>query len=380
MIKLTEEQHIAMKQLLDFCKGFTGGNIIQLRGSAGTGKSVLLSKLSEALDGDATVLTPTGKATDILMKKGVDSATIHSFIYTPIIVGNKVIGYRRSDKYSNIIIIDEASMLDKKLLNDLKDSCDKLILIGDPAQLPPIGGLIEIPESKIITLTEIHRQAKGNPIIRLATMFRDKRRPTGFGTSKSDSGSIIVKKYDGNFYMYDGVDVVICGRNKTKDFVNRIYREHNGITGYLPVTGEKLMALNNLKEIGIYNGKTLVVERVGKPYSVGRNDLIDIEVLDDLGGKLPVITTFVDTFKKKIFKKGDIEFDGIGLPYAEAKELRKSIVYLDFSYAITAHKSQGSTYGNVLVLGYDNWMQNDDWFKWMYTSVTRASTNLIVEM
>ena len=293
MIKLTEEQHIAMKQLLDFCKGFTGGNIIQLRGSAGTGKSVLLSKLSEALDGDATVLTPTGKATDILMKKGVDSATIHSFIYTPIIVGNKVIGYRRSDKYSNIIIIDEASMLDKKLLNDLKDSCDKLILIGDPAQLPPIGGLIEIPESKIITLTEIHRQAKGNPIIRLATMFRDKRRPTGFGTSKSDSGSIIVKKYDGNFYMYDGVDVVICGRNKTKDFVNRIYREHNGITGYLPVTGEKLMALNNLKEIGIYNGKTLVVERVGKPYSVGRNDLIDIEVLDDLGGKLPVITTFL---------------------------------------------------------------------------------------
>lgn len=382
MIQLTDEQNSAMKQLLDFANGFTGDDIIQLIGNAGVGKTILLAHLKKKLGDRAVVVALAGKAVDNIITKGIEDAqTIHSFIYKPIIGrGGKVTGYSKSGNYSEIIICDESSMLDKKLLRDLTESCKKLILVGDDAQLPPIQGLIEIPDSKTIRLKQIHRQSKGNPIIRLATMYRDKIKPKGTGKSSSDSGSIIVKKYDGNFYMYQGVDVVICGRNKTKDHINKIYREHNGITGYLPVVGEKLMALNNIKDIGIYNGKTVIVERVGKPYTVGRNNLIDIEIIDDLGEKLPVITTLVDIFKKKKFKKGDVEFDFTGLPYGEAKELSKLIVYLDFSYAITCHKSQGSTYGNVLVLMYDNWMRGDDWFKWSYTAITRSSTNLIVEV
>lgn len=380
MIQLTDEQESAMNQLIHFVNGFIGGNIMRLSGSAGTGKSILLSKLAEKLADEAVVLTPTGKSTDVLIKKGVDSATIHSFIYHPILKGNKVIGFKRSENYSNIIIVDECSMLNKRLLNDLVDSCNKLILIGDDAQLPPVEGLLDLPDAKEVRLETIHRQAKDNPIIRLATMFRDKKKPKGTGRKSSDSGSIIVKKFDGNFYMYEGVDVVICGTNRTKDRINEIYRKHLGITEYLPIPGERLMALNNIKDKQIYNGKTLVVERVGKPYREGKNDLVDIEVIDDLGEKIPTITTFVKTFKERKFKKGDIEFDSRGLPYKEARELSKSIVYLDFSYSMTCHKSQGSTYGNVLVLGYDCFMRGDDWFKWNYTAITRASTNLILEV
>lgn len=380
---LEGEKVAIFKRIMNFVNSPINGGKLYIKGRAGTGKTFLLAKVCEEIDsGRVEILSLAGKAVDNIINNGVRGAkTIHSFLYKPVISGNKVVGYRKSDNFSEIIILDEFSLVNENILNDLVKSCDKLILFGDPYQLPVIGKKPKDPDANdVVELMDIHRNAKDSPIIKLAEHYRQGKLVKKGGQKTSGDSTIIVKKHDGNFYVYNDIDVVLCGRKKTKCYVNKVYRENLGIESKLPMVGEKLLALDNLKDMGYYNGKQVVVERVGVPYREGNNHLIDLEVVDSFGVRMPTITTYCDTFYKERFDKNEVVFDNAGLGYNEAKELKKTICHFDFCYACTVHRFQGSQATNVLFLAYDNFMRGDDKFRFLYTGVTRAIKNLIVEI
>ena len=385
MINGLEGEKIAIfKRIVDFIDNPTmNGRKLYIKGRAGTGKTFLLTKVCEkTVNRRVEILSLAGKAVDNIISNGVSSAkTIHSFLYKPVISGNKVVGYKKSGNFSDIIILDEFSLVNEEILNDLSNSCNKLILFGDPYQLPVIGKKPKDPNPcDVVELMDIHRNAKDSPIIKLAEHYRQGKLVKKSGSKKVYDSSILVKKYDGNFYIYKDIDIVLCGRKKTKCYVNKVYRKSLGIDSMLPITGERLLALDNIKDMGYYNGKQVIVERVGKPYREGNNQLVDIEVVDSLRAKMPTITTYCETFFKEKFDKNDVQFDSSGLGYGYAKELKKSICHFDFCYACTVHRFQGSQATNVLFLAYDNFMSGDDKFKFLYTGVTRAIKNLIVEI
>lgn len=190
---------------------------ITLGGYAGTGKTTLLGQLRTALHEKNKKLrvsfcSYTGKATRVMKSKLVSNAalqdqdsisTIHGLLYTPILDDKEnITGWKRKDEVEcDLIIIDEASMIDKEIWNDLLSYHIPIIAVGDHGQLPPIRGTFNVMEHPDLRLEEIHRQAKGNPIIEVSVKARLEG-TIPVGTRKSASGLVHkVSKRDGDARM-----------------------------------------------------------------------------------------------------------------------------------------------------------------------------------
>src|SRR6202035_5203735 len=150
----------------------------RLFGYAGTGKTTLARQVAEGADGKVLFAAFTGKAALVMRSKGCFGATtIHSLIYKPQESATATPSFELWDEApaskAALIVIDECSMVDAELGRDLLSFGVPLLVLGDPAQLPPIqGGGFFTEADPDVMLTEVHRQAKDNPIIRLSMDIR----------------------------------------------------------------------------------------------------------------------------------------------------------------------------------------------------------------
>ena len=176
-------QDAALNAVASWLKDKPGSRaIFRLFGYAGTGKTTLARHIADNVDGKVLFAAFTGKAAQVMRNKGCHGAsTIHSLIYRARESGEDVPTFELWDEApaskAKLIIIDECSMVDAELGRDLMSFGVPVLVLGDPAQLPPIQrarGFFTEAEPDAM-LTEVHRQAKDDPIIRLSMDIREGR-------------------------------------------------------------------------------------------------------------------------------------------------------------------------------------------------------------
>ena len=229
-----------------------GPQLFRLFGYAGTGKTTLARHIAENVDGEVQFAAFTGKAALVLREKGCGEArTIHSLIYRPKDLDSEepsfVLNEDSPASRASLIVIDECSMVDEELGRDLLSFGKKVLVLGDPAQLPPVkGGGFFTEQAPDVMLTEVHRQAADNPIVRLSMLVR-----AGERLAPGDHGAMRVmprEKIDAE--QVKAADQVLVGLNKTRRAYNRRLRELLGFKEALPEVGEKLVCLRNDKDQG----------------------------------------------------------------------------------------------------------------------------------
>src|SRR5216684_1398805 len=183
-----------------------------LAGYAGTGKSTVAGLILRDVNVRAVTATYTGKAAHVLRRKGVDARTIHSLIYEPIPDSDPV-RFRLAEESdlwdADLLVIDEVSMVDDDIADDLRAFGKKILVLGDPGQLPPIRGAGAFTRREPdFFLTEVHRQAAESPILRVATAAREGR-PIPFG----EDDALAVRRYSDEAALAGAAagDQLICG-------------------------------------------------------------------------------------------------------------------------------------------------------------------------
>ena len=335
--------------------------VFRLFGYAGTGKTTLARHIAEGEGGKVAFAAFTGKAALVMRARGCEGArTIHSLIYKPKSLEDEeptfVLNEDAPASNASLIIIDECSMVDEELGRDLLSFGKKVLVLGDPAQLPPIrGGGFFTAEEPDVMLTEVHRQARDNPIIRLSMAVRDgERLERGvFGDTR------IIGRDELDPATVTKADQVLVGRNRTRHAYNRRLRELRGITAPMPQVTDKLVCLRNDSKKGLLNGGLWIVSKLLAPR--GKQLRFHVTPEDDVSAK-PQRINVLPQF-----------FDGSGeeIPFA----LRRNSDEFDFGYALTVHKAQGSQWDD-LVLFDESFAFREHRDRWLYTGITRAAKTL----
>ncbi len=362
-IQLTPEQEAAVDAAVRCLDGETSENLT-IGGLAGTGKTscvkVVLDRMREK-GKHVAVATFAGKAASVLRKKGVHQAqTLHSLMYKPDKVNGKLVFSKLLDLECDAVVVDEASMINTGLYEDLLSFGVPVVFVGDHGQLEPIGDNPGIMENPHIKLEKIHRQAEDSAILWLAHVFRQGKVPN-WGTVTAREIRLLPKHQVGK--VAHEYDVIICGFNKTRNLMNRMVREARGYQEEL-VVGERLICLKN-NRFGFFNGMMIHIEAIHenrRAYSgSGPVDCYVCDVKTDDGVLRQKVTVWL--------AKG-----------AESKDFpefgrEQEVVVADYGAALTCHKSQGSEYEKVLVLE-EIWAEKWSPSRWRYTAATRASKEL----
>ena len=174
----TSEQNAAFSRIEQWLRNPTAPQVFRLFGYAGTGKTTMAREMAR---GQAGVVFGafTGKAASVMRAKGChDASTIHAMIYRRVsddITGRPIFVLNDDGPAAraSLIIIDECSMVDRRLGEHLLSFGRRVLVLGDPAQLPPVqgAGFFTAADPDVL-LTEIHRQTAGSPIIELADRVR----------------------------------------------------------------------------------------------------------------------------------------------------------------------------------------------------------------
>jgi exodeoxyribonuclease V len=364
--------------------------VFRLFGYAGTGKTTLAREIPERLGIDPRDVlfgAYTGKAAHVLRGKGcADAQTLHSLIYTPVersraelvalkkqladqddpvqrrrlasviqklevdLQSPNFVVNRDSDlNDARLLVVDEVSMVNKRIAEDLMSFKKPLLVMGDPAQLPPVQGkgffMQDEPE---VLLTKIHRQAEGSEVLKLATRVR-----SGKGLHRS-----VLRRPTREEAME--FDQVIVGTNAERWRRIHVLRELHGLKKTLPQRGDEVIVTQNNRDLDVFNGQMFtVVERLHKAA-----DYVRLRVRDDEGEKRE-ITAWSDGFRGLA---GEGRIKALGYRTTEH-------AVMTYGWAITCHKSQGSQWGTVLVV--DDWRYNDR-SRWLYTAITRASDRIAI--
>lgn len=332
-----------------------------MAGYAGVGKTTLAKYFAETIDGKVLYAAFTGKAALVMRKNGCwGASTIHSLIYraeeTKLGDVRFVLNRKSPLADASLLIIDECSMVDDKIGLDLLRFNVPILVLGDPAQLPPVNGTGFFTGSEPdVLLTEIHRQAEDNPIIHLATQIRNGVMPKmgEYGSSK------IVSDISPEEFMNH--EQIIAGRNITRNSLNQMYREELGYTDKLPAPGDRLICLRNNNKLGLFNG--------GMFRLVNRN-----KTKSDFYSLLTVMDMDNETNRALKVRVHNSLFDGSARP---DWKLLKGTEEFDYGYAITSHKAQGSQWDSVLIFDESHYFR-DDKYRWLYTAVTRAQSNVTI--
>ena len=373
-MQFSPQQDAALKAVARWLKAGRP-QIFRLFGYAGTGKTTLARHFAEHVDGQVQFAAFTGKAAQVLRARGaVNARTIHSLIYRPR--GEEAVEDEATGKTSMsptfalnrqspvaraaLIIIDECSMVDEALGRDLMSFGTPILVLGDPGQLPPIsgGGFFTDHEPDVL-LTEIHRQARDNPIIRLALDVREGRE-----FMKGDYGTArVIGKEEVDRDMVLAADQVLVGTNRTRRRYNHRLRELKGFDQRYPQAGDKLVCLRNDPSKGLLNGSLWKVMSAAKEtVKPGINLLVSPEEDDPDRGVAKI------KLLKAAFEEPDTE-----IPW----QTKKRFDDFDYGYALTVHKAQGSQW-NEVVLFDESWAFRDTRQRWLYTAITRAAERLTI--
>ncbi|HSH31275.1 MAG TPA: AAA family ATPase [Candidatus Saccharimonadales bacterium] len=362
---------------------------LTLGGYAGTGKTTLIAYLRQALrqhdeDSKVAFCAFTGKAARVLTDKlreqkvprrGDTVSTIHSLIYTAETgPGGQVINWQRKDKLDyDLIMVDEASMIDQAIWTDLVSFEVPILAVGDHGQLPPIGSSFNLMAAPQLRLEHIFRQAETSPIIELATMARTRGHiPVGEygpGVKKLSKGDADTGQTVQELLESSGSDqLVLCGYNHTRVKLNQAIRGYRDYDSPLPASGDRVVCLRNNRKAKLYNGMTGYISYLAPAendpgklwyYASIRLDNEDYDYEGYvLRGQFGATETLKTVPKNPDGAVGDL---------------------FDFGYALTVHKAQGSQARRVLVFEERfPKMSDDDWRRWLYTAVTRATDELII--
>jgi exodeoxyribonuclease-5 len=339
------------------------GPIFRLFGYAGTGKTTLAKHVAQGVDGKILFAAYTGKAALVMRSKGCYGAsTIHRLIYKPRERNEETPSFELWDRApaskAKLIIIDECSMVDAELARDLLSFDVPLLALGDPAQLPPIaGGGFFTNVQPDAMLTEVHRQAQNDPIVRLSMDIRAGRPlvPGQYGATQ------VVRRADLDPKRVLDADQILVGRNVTRRAYNMRLRERRGFADTLPMQGDKLVCLRNNRRKGLFNGGLWKV--IEKPKT--KRGIIQMRLApdDDVGEEIVKVSVRRECFT------GDLE----QLDWSA----RKPFDEFDFGYVLTVHKAQGSQWDDVVLFDESGAFQ-DNRERWLYTGVTRAAKRLTV--
>jgi ATP-dependent exoDNAse (exonuclease V) alpha subunit len=360
-------QDAALKAVAAWLKAKPGERgtpqVFRLFGYAGTGKTTLARHIAEGADGRVLFAAFTGKAALVMRAKGCAGAsTIHSMIYRARESGEETptfdLWHDAPASRAKLIVVDECSMVDAELGRDLLSFGAPVLVLGDPAQLPPVqgGGFFTSAEPDAM-LTEVHRQARDDPIVRLSMQVRAGERLTP-GTH----GLTAVVRRD----AFDPgraleTDQILVGRNATRRAYNARMRERRGFAESLPIAGDKLVCLRNNRRKGLFNGGLWTVhERSARKSGILRMRLRPEE---DAAGSVVTVAVRSECFTGAI--------DEVEWPQ------RKRYDEFDFGYVLTVHKAQGSQWDDV-VLFDESFAFPDSRDRWLYTGITRAAKRLTV--
>lgn len=367
----SQQQITALDAVAKWVADPKGKQVFRLFGYAGTGKTTLATHFAEGVTGRVLYACFTGKASLVLRQKGCeDACTIHSLIYKPIEDEATGITEFRLNLDSAVsgaalVIIDEVSMVGEDLARDLLSFGTKILVLGDPAQLPPVKGEgFFINAEPDIMLTEVHRQAAENPIIRMSIDVREGRglRPGAYGDSR-----VVVRadlsKEDMQAKVL-GADQVLCGLNKTRQSFNLRAREIKGLAGKLepwhPAVGDRLVCLRNDRTKGLLNGGLWEATEAA---AVGQRFKIRVKSLDVPGQEHVDVDVMREFF---LGTEGHLDW--------KVKRLSDQFTY---GQVLTVHKSQGSQWSDVLVFD-ESGVFREDAAKHQYTAITRASERVTV--
>lgn len=461
MITLTPSQQSVFNQIKTFVQ--SDANVFILRGYAGTGKTTMIQTVVEEISKYTSVvlMAPTGRAARVLASKtNYNASTIHRAIY-----GKAAIQVKKCDdiadlefKYvfpiteSNgqiVAIIDEASMLCSRtipqelfqfgtdnLMDDLLTYVrpsfgGKLIFVGDPAQLPPVGEsesnalkreFFEDKGLKVMEadLTEVLRQSGESVILKNAMQIRnlleqDKRNRLVF-EEKENEVEVIEKGKLLEHYLTDrkvsnrNNSVVICFTNQSAYNYNKEIRESLYNLENPPLrVGDVLMVVQNNYTLDRMNGEFVQVLEVGEkthqsaPVYVQKGghrekititlEFIQIIITDGNGVPTPCLLLLdllnngnasltIDQqralyinfrIRNSHLKPGTEEFGN-----ALQSDAYYNCLKAKYGYAVTGHKCQGGEWGKVYVDYYGRTGLSNDCLRWAYTATTRAKHTLYV--
>lgn len=357
-IDLSADQHSAVMAIEEWRDDWPNGpQIFTMGGFAGCGKTTVVCHLADRLP-RAVVAAPTGKAVHVL-RDSVDATTIHSLMYSATIHNGKLRFTKKPTIDAQTIIIDEASMCSSEILNDLLSYNLPILFVGDHGQLEPIGDNPNLMQNPDVKLEKIHRQAEGNPILRLSAAFRecreqqvwDSMRDKGWYQSKDRRVTVASKRWYKDLVTDDMT--VVVGFNETRHKINREVREKAGYKEPI-CQGEKFICLQNNSTWGTFNGQILIcigIEDIGRKHA-------KLLLMTD-GGE----TLFAPILMEQLGKN----------KLVESKD--KKVLLLDYGYCLTAHKMQGSQADSVAVIEeiHSSWNAA----RWRYTVVTRAVERLV---
>lgn len=340
-----------------------------------THNSTVASRVAERISGPVAFVAPTNKAALVLRKKGVPAGTVHSLIYhtvsgsqkqletlqeklknarsekTKAVLRDQIaqlleiinspkfyLKEKLDDKYA-AIVLDEASMVSGQLLEGLMSFGVPVLALGDPAQLPPVRATSPLSSEgyrPTIMLEQGHRFAEQSAINYFANQVRE-RGPRGVDTWRDGSGLNLVNSFTLGIEGIEKLleyDQVICGRNATRMSLNASMRAVLGFPADELDDTDRMVALRNEPKWNLVNGEQYTVDELVRENRVPETSLMQLEGF----AQVPL---------------------------------------LGFAYAITAHKSQGSEWGRVVIFD-ESAMFGRDASRWLYTAITRAAEEAVV--
>jgi exodeoxyribonuclease-5 len=385
MIELTPEQVKAHDYICDWVLT-NKSKLLTLGGYAGTGKSTIIGRVASTLKKSnlrIAFCAISGKASTVIKSKlsGILTeqdycGTIHSLIYR--LVGKEKLQSGRHELYFglntnptamrtmyDVIILDEASMVNEYIFRDLSSLGIPILAVGDHGQLPPVKGNFNLMENPQIKLENIMRQAEGNPIIMMAQMAREQGNiPYGQYGNNCFKTKELSALYEHHYANPNSI--ALCALNRTRVRMNsharEILKNNNPIPEFnYPVVGEPLICLYNNHRKMVYNGNIGILKRI-EIQNLPEQKLFDVTI--DMGD-----FEFENCIEPKQF----------GSEYTTVEEKSDDVDYFDWGYVITTHKAQGSEWQNVLIIEEGEWMfKGDMWNRWLYTAATRAKESLII--
>ena len=442
----TSEQANALENIVEFLFLQKEESLFLLKGYAGTGKSSLLGALVKTMTEfkqKTVLLAPTGRAAKVFSSYASHPAfTIHKKIYRQQkFVGDfGSFGLMDNLHKDTLFIVDEASMISNngldssyfgtgKLLDDLihyiysGENC-RLLLIGDSAQLPPVGEddspalqLAELEgyglEVRQAMLSQIVRQAESSGILYNATNIRNalnKGKTEAYPKLKLKKFTDIVRISGEDLideisacYDRDGLEntMIISRSNKRSNIYNQgvrnriLYREEELSAGdMLMITKNNYYWAENIEGIDfLANGEIVEVLRVRREQELYGFRFCEVLVKSidydvELEVKILMDTLYSDVSgltrerSKELFLNIMEDYSDISTKAGKMKRLKVDPFYnavqVKFAYAVTCHKAQGGEWANVFLdLGYiAEEHLGVNFYRWLYTAITRASSKL----